>query len=158
MTMKNLWPSLHQARAAIIVRTDRGVEASFSKTTRNKTLEFGGISLSNDLTRYKKESFYFCLIEMKCIDLGFCAPDDHPHSVLWGRRITRKIPDARLSEIERAWAAAISLIAREDFVIAEEFGQVYSLSNLWQPWIRNASVKIGNQIIHKSSVFPLTLA
>jgi hypothetical protein len=27
-------------------------------------------------------------------------------------------------------AAAISLIAIEDFVIAEEFGQIYSLSNL----------------------------
>jgi hypothetical protein len=39
----------------------RGVEASFSKTTGNKTLEFGGISPSNDLTRYKTESFYFYL-------------------------------------------------------------------------------------------------
>jgi hypothetical protein len=41
---------------------DRGVEASFSKTTWNKTLEFGGVSSSNDLTRYKMESFYFYLI------------------------------------------------------------------------------------------------
>jgi hypothetical protein len=29
---------------------------------------------------------------------------------------------------------------------------------LWQPRIRNASVKTGNQISHKLSVFPLTLA
>jgi hypothetical protein len=42
------------------------------------------------------------------------------------------------------------------FVIAEEFGQIYSLSNLSQPRIRNASVKIGNEISNKSSVFPLT--
>jgi hypothetical protein len=27
---------------------DRGVEASFSKTIGNKTLEFGGVSPSND--------------------------------------------------------------------------------------------------------------
>jgi hypothetical protein len=40
----------------------RGVEASFSKTTGNKTLEFGGVSPSNDRTRYKMESFYFYLI------------------------------------------------------------------------------------------------
>jgi hypothetical protein len=40
----------------------RGVEASFSKTTGNKTLEFGAVSPSNDLTRYKMESFYFYLI------------------------------------------------------------------------------------------------
>jgi hypothetical protein len=40
----------------------RGVEASFSKTTGNKTLELGGVSPSNDLIRYKMESFYFYLI------------------------------------------------------------------------------------------------
>jgi hypothetical protein len=40
----------------------RGVEVSFSKTTGNKTLEFGGVSPSNDLARYKMESFYFDLI------------------------------------------------------------------------------------------------
>jgi hypothetical protein len=45
-----------------LISPARGVEASFSKTTRNKTLEFGGVSLSNDLTRYKMESFYFDLI------------------------------------------------------------------------------------------------
>jgi hypothetical protein len=33
----------------------QGVEASFSKTTGNKTLEFGGVSLFKDLTRYKME-------------------------------------------------------------------------------------------------------
>jgi hypothetical protein len=41
---------------------NKGVEASFSKTTGNKTLELGGVSPSNDLTRYKMESFYFYLI------------------------------------------------------------------------------------------------
>jgi hypothetical protein len=97
------------------------------------------------------------LISTKCIDLWFCAPDDHSHSILWGRWITRKTPDPRPSEIEIR-AAAISLISIDDFVIAEEFGQIYSLSNLWQPRIRNANVKIGNQINHKSSVSPLTLA
>jgi hypothetical protein len=40
----------------------RGVEHSFSKTTGDKTLEFGGVSSSNDLTRYKIKSFYFYLI------------------------------------------------------------------------------------------------
>jgi hypothetical protein len=40
------------------------------------------------------------------------------------------MPDPRPSENERAWAAAISLIAIEGFVIAEEFGQIDSLSNL----------------------------
>jgi hypothetical protein len=38
------------------------VEASFSKTAENKTLEFGGVSLFNDLTREKTESFDFYLI------------------------------------------------------------------------------------------------
>jgi hypothetical protein len=33
-------------------------------------------------------------------------------------------------KLRRARAAAILLIAIEDFVIAEEFGQIYSLSNL----------------------------
>jgi hypothetical protein len=39
----------------------RGVEASFLKTTGNKTLEFGGVSPFNDPTRYKMKSFYFYL-------------------------------------------------------------------------------------------------
>jgi hypothetical protein len=38
------------------------------------------------------------------------------------------MPDPPPSEIKRA--TAISLIAIEDFVIAKEFGQIYSLSNL----------------------------
>jgi hypothetical protein len=70
----------------------------------------------------------------------------------------RKWPNLGLLKLRRPRAAAISLIAIEDFVIAEEFNQIYSLSNLWQPRIRNASVKTGNQISHKSSIFPLTLA
>jgi hypothetical protein len=49
-----------------------------------------------------------------------------------------------LLKLKGLGATAISLIAREDFVIAEEFGQICSLSNLSQPRIRNASVKIGN--------------
>jgi hypothetical protein len=35
-----------------------------------------------------------------------------------------------LLKLRRLRAAVISLIAIEDFVIAEEFGQIYSLSNL----------------------------
>jgi hypothetical protein len=70
----------------------------------------------------------------------------------------KKCPTLGLLEFRGLRAAAVSLIAREDCVIAEEFGQIYSLSNSWQPRIRNDSVKIGNQISHKSSVFPLTLA
>jgi hypothetical protein len=42
----------------------------------------------------------------------------------------KKIPVANLLKLRGLRAAAISLIAREDFVIAEEFGQIYSLSNL----------------------------
>jgi hypothetical protein len=45
-----------------VVNTFRVVEASSSKTTGNKTLEFGGVSPSNNLTRYKIEFFYFYLI------------------------------------------------------------------------------------------------
>jgi hypothetical protein len=40
----------------------RGVGASFSTTIGSKTLEFGVVSLSNDLIRYKIESFYLYLI------------------------------------------------------------------------------------------------
>jgi hypothetical protein len=40
----------------------RDMETSFSKTTENKTSEFGGASPSNDLTLYEMESFYFYLI------------------------------------------------------------------------------------------------
>jgi hypothetical protein len=35
-----------------------------------------------------------------------------------------------LLKLRELRAAVISLISREDFVIAEEFGQIYSLSNL----------------------------
>jgi hypothetical protein len=42
----------------------------------------------------------------------------------------KKCPTLGLLKLKRLGAAAISLITREDFVIAEEFGQIYSLSNL----------------------------
>jgi hypothetical protein len=106
------------------------MEASFSKATGNKTLEFGGGSPFNDLTRYKMESFYFYLIETKCTDLGFCAPDDHPHSFREGEESQEKRPTLDLLKLRWLRAAAISLIAIENFVIADEFGQIYSLSNL----------------------------
>jgi hypothetical protein len=67
-------------------------------------------------------------------------------------------PTLGLLKLRGLRAAGISLNAREDSVIVEEFGEIYLLFKLWQPRIRNASVKIGNQISHKSSVFPFTLA
>jgi hypothetical protein len=42
----------------------------------------------------------------------------------------KKRATLRLLKLRGLRAAAISLIVREDFVIAEEFGQIYSLSNL----------------------------
>jgi hypothetical protein len=42
----------------------------------------------------------------------------------------RKCPTLGFLKLRRLRAAVISLIAIEDFVIAEEFGQIYSLSNL----------------------------
>jgi hypothetical protein len=42
----------------------------------------------------------------------------------------KKCPTAGLLELRGLRAAAISLITIEDFVIAEELGQIYSLSNL----------------------------
>jgi hypothetical protein len=41
----------------------------------------------------------------------------------------KKCPTLGLLKLKWLRAAAISLIAREDFVIAEEFGQIYSSSN-----------------------------
>jgi hypothetical protein len=41
-----------------------------------------------------------------------------------------KRPTLGLLKLRGLRAAVISLIAKEDFVIAEEFGQIYSLSNL----------------------------
>jgi hypothetical protein len=41
-----------------------------------------------------------------------------------------KCPTLGLLKLRGLRAAAISLIAIEDFVFAEEFGQIYSLSNL----------------------------
>jgi hypothetical protein len=41
----------------------------------------------------------------------------------------KKCPTLGLLKLRGLRAAAISLIAIEDFVIAEEFGQIYSLSN-----------------------------
>jgi hypothetical protein len=42
----------------------------------------------------------------------------------------KKCPTFGLLRLRGPRAAAISLIAMEDFVIAEEFGHIYSLSNL----------------------------
>jgi hypothetical protein len=42
----------------------------------------------------------------------------------------KKCPTLGLLKLRGFRATAISLIAIEDFVIAEEFGQIYSLSNL----------------------------
>jgi hypothetical protein len=42
----------------------------------------------------------------------------------------KKSPTLGLLKLRGLRAAAISLIARVDFVIAEEFGQIYSLFNL----------------------------
>jgi hypothetical protein len=42
----------------------------------------------------------------------------------------KKCPIRGLLKSRGLRAAAISLIATEDFVIAEEFGQIYSSSNL----------------------------
>jgi hypothetical protein len=42
----------------------------------------------------------------------------------------KKCPTLGLLKLRRLRGMAISLIAIEDFVIAEEFGQIYSLSNL----------------------------
>jgi hypothetical protein len=47
-----------------------------------------------------------------------------------GDESREKMPDRGLLKLRGRRTAAISLIAREDFVIAEEFGQIYSLSNL----------------------------
>jgi hypothetical protein len=47
-----------------------------------------------------------------------------------GEESREKCPTRGLLKLRGLRAAAISLIAREDFVIAEEFGQIYSLSNL----------------------------
>jgi hypothetical protein len=42
----------------------------------------------------------------------------------------KKCPTLGLLKLRGLRAAAISLIAIEDFVITKEFGQIYSLSNL----------------------------
>jgi hypothetical protein len=42
----------------------------------------------------------------------------------------KKIPTLGLLKLRGFRAAAISLIAIEDFVLVEEFGQIHSLSNL----------------------------
>jgi hypothetical protein len=41
-----------------------------------------------------------------------------------------KYPSLSLLKLRGLMDAGISLIARENFVIAEEFGQIYSVSNL----------------------------
>jgi hypothetical protein len=47
-----------------------------------------------------------------------------------GDEFRKKLPTLGFLKFRGLRAAAISLIARKDFVIAEEFGQIYSLSNL----------------------------
>jgi hypothetical protein len=47
-----------------------------------------------------------------------------------GDESREKCPTLGFLKLRELRAAAISLIAIEDFVIAEEFGQIYSLSNL----------------------------
>jgi hypothetical protein len=47
-----------------------------------------------------------------------------------GDESREKCPTLGLLKLGGLRAAAISLIAIQDFVIAEEFGQIYSLSNL----------------------------
>jgi hypothetical protein len=47
-----------------------------------------------------------------------------------GDESREKCPTLGLLELRELRAAEISLIAIEDFVIAEEFGHIYSLSNL----------------------------
>jgi hypothetical protein len=42
----------------------------------------------------------------------------------------KQCPTPGLLKLRGLRAAAIPLIAIEDFIIAEEFGQIYSLSNL----------------------------
>jgi hypothetical protein len=46
------------------------------------------------------------------------------------RNHEKKCPTLGLLKLRGLRAAAISLIAIEDFVIVEEFGEIYSLSNL----------------------------
>jgi hypothetical protein len=47
-----------------------------------------------------------------------------------GDESREKYPTLGLLKLRGLRAAAISLIVIKDFVIAEEFGQIYSLSNL----------------------------
>jgi hypothetical protein len=47
-----------------------------------------------------------------------------------GDESREKCPNLSLLKLRGLRAAAISLIAIEDFVVADEFGQIYSLSNL----------------------------
>jgi hypothetical protein len=47
-----------------------------------------------------------------------------------GDESREKYPTLGLLKLRGVRATAISLIAREDFAIVEEFGQIYSLSNL----------------------------
>jgi hypothetical protein len=62
--------------------------------------------------------------------LGFVRPTIIRTQFCEGDESREKCPTLGLLKLRWLRAAAISLIAREDFVIAEEFGQIYSLSNL----------------------------
>jgi hypothetical protein len=59
-------------------------------------------------------------VRLTIIRTQFCGRDES----------REKWPTLGLLKLLGPRAAAISLIAIEDFVIAEEFGQTYSLSNL----------------------------
>jgi hypothetical protein len=67
---------------------------------------------------------------MKCIVSGFVRPTSIRTQFCEGDESREKCPILGLLKLRGFRAAAISLIAIEDFVIAEEFGQIYSLSNL----------------------------
>jgi hypothetical protein len=59
-------------------------------------------------------------VRLAIIHTQFCEGDES----------REKRPTRGLLKLRGLRAATISLIAIEDFVIAEEFGQIYSLSNL----------------------------
>jgi hypothetical protein len=61
---------------------------------------------------------------------GFVRPTIIRTQSCEGEESREKYPTLGLLKLRGLRTAAVSLIAREDFVIAEEFGQIYSFSNL----------------------------